>query len=205
MKLAVFDLDHTLLPIDCEWGWVEYMLAAGGESDVVTIYRLRDQLYRDYAEGKLDYDAFGDFQMEILARFPRQSLDRWIEDYASRCINPVITEAARNLVESHRKAEDILVLCTAAYGYIAQPIARLFGIEHVLSAEAEIGVDGEFTGRAEGPHNFSTNKPMRLQRFIDAVQTDNRSLEALSFYSDSASDMPMFDFTAKHHCCPNKT
>ena len=66
MKLAVFDLDHTLLPIDTGDGWTVVLIEKGGlgEEFLETSRRLN----REYHAGTFSLDEMMSFAMGLLAR-----------------------------------------------------------------------------------------------------------------------------------------
>ena len=53
MNLALFDLDHTLLPIDSDYSWGEFSLQIGW-TDPVVFKAKNDQFFADYQAGVLD-------------------------------------------------------------------------------------------------------------------------------------------------------
>lgn len=193
MKLAIFDLDHTLIPMDSEWCWVDWMVAHSDlnpEPIKDTVFRM----YDEYARGVLDFDEFSLWEVRLLAHFRRKTLDEWRQEFLDDWIKPNISDKARSLVQFHIDQGDEVVLCTAAYSYITCPIARLFGINVVMAPEPEETADGEFTGRLTGEHNFAENKVKAIKNYIAAAD-DAR--DELVFYSDSINDRPLFDYVAK--------
>ena len=76
MKLALFDLDNTLLAGDSDFEWAQYLIEQGVLDREV--YEARNQTFYDqYRAGTLDIHEFLDFQLKPLARHPRVQLDRW--------------------------------------------------------------------------------------------------------------------------------
>ena len=100
MQLALFDLDHTLLPCDSDYAWTQYLIDAG-VVDREDFTRKNDDFYAQYRAGMLDVQAFLDFQFAPLADNPRARLDAWHADFMARTIVPVIGQAARALVNRH--------------------------------------------------------------------------------------------------------
>src|SRR6478609_4598404 len=141
MNLALFDLDNTLLAGDSDFQWAQYLI----EQRVLDreVYEARNvEFYEQYKAGTLDIHEFLDFQLKPLSRHPRKVLDEWHREYMRTHIMPIITQKARDLVASHR--DDARAIVTATNRFVTAPIAREFGIEHLVATEPEQH-NGEFT------------------------------------------------------------
>ncbi len=195
MKLAIFDLDHTLMPMDTGDSWVRFLLKRSGR-DPKPVHEKLDEFTRTYREGRIDIDEFERFQMQFLASFRRKDLDRYMEEFIARWIRPNVPDEARVLVNRHREAGDITALCTATYSFVSRAVADVFGIDAVLAAEAEMGADGEFTGRLNGSHAYREGKVLKTRAFIEEQQRLGVRFDGYAFYSDSFNDQPLFDFIA---------
>jgi phosphoserine phosphatase len=60
MRLALFDLDNTLLGGDSDHAWGDY-LCERGFLDAVSYKARNDEFYQDYLAGKLDNAAYLNF------------------------------------------------------------------------------------------------------------------------------------------------
>ena len=148
MPLAIFDLDHTLLAGDSDYLWGCF-LAEQGVVDRSSYERENERYYQEYREGRLDIMAFLAFSLKPLSQHPRDRLDAWHAQFMREKIEPLITAAARSLVERHRAAGDTLMIITATNSFVTGPIATRFGIPHLIATDPE--TDGErFTGRVAG-------------------------------------------------------
>ncbi len=191
MDLAIFDLDHTLLPFDCEWGWINYVAEKAGLNPREAFAPLKP-LYVDYYEKHtLDADAFSRFQMQFMSRFARKDLDLWREEFVREKIAPHVSEKALSLVKSHKDRGDRTAVCSGTYAYLVEPIAKFFGIDAVLCAKPAMDSAGEFLGRLEGPNSFAANKVLFVREYL---QECGVTFNKMYFYSDSLNDKPLFDF-----------
>lgn len=162
MNLTLFDLDNTLLAGDSDFEWAQFLIEQGVLDREV--YEARNQeFYDQYKAGTLDIHAFLDFQLKPLSRHPRAVLDQWHADYMKKKIHPMMRDSARALVAQH--AGDVRVLITATNSFVTAPIARLFGIEHLIATDPEQR-DGEFTGGVSGLPCFKEGKPKRLMAWL---------------------------------------
>ena len=136
MNLALFDLDNTLLAGDSDFEWAQFLIEQGVLDREV--YEARNQeFYDQYKQGTLDIHAFLDFQLKPLGRHPRRQLDEWHARYMQVKIMPMMRESARALVAKHRN--DLCAVVTATNSFVTAPIAREFGIPHLVATEPEIG------------------------------------------------------------------
>jgi HAD superfamily hydrolase (TIGR01490 family) len=187
VKLALFDLDNTLLAGDSDFEWAQFLIEQGvldGE-----VYEARNQAFYDqYKAGTLDINQFLDFQLKPLARHPRAVLEAWHREFMLRKILPLVRDSARALVARHRN--DLRVVITATNSFVTAPIAGEFGIEHLIATEPE-QCDGEFTGSVLDTPCFREGKVQRLEAWLASGGRSLDSFEASWFYSDSLNDLPL--------------
>jgi HAD superfamily hydrolase (TIGR01490 family) len=189
MKLALFDLDHTLLPIDSADAWSHFVVAAGGLDAAAYGARIR-RFADDYRAGNFDVEGYLAFQMELLARFPRAALERWRAQFVAARVAPHVRSEATELVARHRADGYTVALVTGTHAFVTRPIAALFGIEHLLAVEPE-EVDGRFSGRYRGTHTYREGKVRAVEAFLAARGTSLDACEDSVFYSDSINDLPL--------------
>ena len=187
MKLALFDLDNTLLAGDSDFEWAQFLIEQGVLDREV--YEARNQeFYDQYKAGTLDIYQFLDFQLKPLSRHPREVLDEWHREFMQRRILPMVRDSARELVERHRG--DLRAVITATNSFVTAPIAREFGIEHLIATEPEQR-DGEFTGQVTDVPCFREGKVERLERWLESQGRTLESFQQSWFYSDSHNDLPL--------------
>jgi HAD superfamily hydrolase (TIGR01490 family) len=158
------------------------------------VYEARNQAFFDqYKAGTLNILEFLDFQLKPLSRHPRAVLDQWHAAYMKAKIFPMLRASARALVARHKA--DVRVLITATNSFVTAPIAREFGIEHLIATEPEHR-NGEFTGGVTGLPCFKEGKPKRLQAWLAARGETLASYDKVWFYSDSHNDLPLLDMVS---------
>lgn len=191
MNLTLFDLDNTLLPIDSDYEWSRYLVAAG-KVDATHFERENDRFFADYQAGTLDIAEFLAFQLGPLASLPRDELDRLHARYMAEVIMPAIRPAARELVARHQDAGDLCAIVTATNEFVTAPIARAFGIEHLVAVRVE-EVDGRFTGRSPGIPSFREGKVTRVGEWLAGLGHAWESFATTTFYSDSVNDLALLE------------
>jgi len=189
MNIALFDLDNTLLAGDSDFEWAQFLIEQGVLDREV--YEARNQAFYDqYKAGTLDIREFLDFQLKPLARHPRSVLDAWHREFMMQKILPIIRQPARDLVNRH--AGDLRVIITATNSFVTRPIAREFGIEHLIATEPE-KIDGRFTGKVAGIPCFREGKVKRLDEWLAARGKRLADFAESTLYSDSHNDLALLE------------
>jgi HAD superfamily hydrolase (TIGR01490 family) len=189
MNLALFDLDNTLLAGDSDFEWAQFLIDRG-VLDRKT-YEARNQAFYDqYKAGTLNIHEFLDFQLKPLSQYPRTVLDAWHAEYMKQRILPMIRDSARALVDKHR--DEVCVIITATNSFVTAPIARAFGIEHLIATEPEVR-EGAFTGGVSGTPCFREGKVERLEAWLAGRGESMKSILKSTFYSDSHNDLPLLE------------
>ena len=191
MRLALFDLDNTLLGGDSDHAWGDY-LCEREILDPVAYKARNDEFYQDYLAGKLDNTAYLNFCLEILGRTEMAQLDEWHRDYMRDCIEPIILPKALELLARHRDAGDTLLIITATNRFVTAPIAARLGVEHLIATECEM-IDGRYSGRTTDVACFREGKVTRLKRWLEE---SGHSLDGSYFYSDSMNDLALLEQVA---------
>jgi HAD superfamily hydrolase (TIGR01490 family) len=189
VNLALFDLDNTLLNGDSDFEWAQFLIEQGVlDRELFEAKNLA--FYEQYKAGTLDIYKFLDFQLKPLARNARKVLNGWHDDFMQRKVRGMMTVPAQELVARHRAAEDVCVIITATNSFVTSPIAREFGVEHLIATEPE-EKDGEFTGRVSGVPCFREGKITRLEDWLAQRGWGWDSFADSFFYSDSLNDLPL--------------
>jgi HAD superfamily hydrolase (TIGR01490 family) len=187
MRLALFDLDNTLLAGDSDFEWAQFLIDKGVVDREV--YEARNlQFYEHYKAGTLDIHEFLDFQLKPLSRHSRKQLDEWHREFLRSRILPMITQKARDLVASHY--HDARAVVTATNSFVTGPIVREFGIEHLIATEPERNGE-EFTGRVSGVPCFQQGKVTRVEAWLAEHGMNWASFDQTWFYTDSLNDLPL--------------
>lgn len=194
-KLALFDLDHTLLPIDSADGWSHFLVSAAGFPPARADH-IRAEIRRhaaDYRAGRFDVEGYLAFQMALLAQFPRVQLEIWRAHYMRETVMPALRFESQTLVEKHRSDGWTVAMATGTHSFVTGPIAALFGIDHLLAVRPQQGADGEFTGGWLPPHTYQQGKLRAAEQFLAQHGTSFDALEDSTFFSDSINDLPLLE------------
>lgn len=193
MRLALFDLDNTLLSGDSDFEWAQFLIAKGVLDREVHEAQNHD-FYQQYRAGTLDIHEFLDFQLKPLSRHSRAVLDEWHREFMAHRIAPLIGDPARRLLRRH--ADDLRVIITATNSFVTGPIARAFEVEHLIATEPATS-NGEFTGRVAGTPCFREGKIERLRAWLEERGAALESFAESWFYSDSLNDLPLLSIVSR--------
>lgn len=191
MQLALFDLDHTLLNLDSDHEWGEFLIAQGLVDEAS--HRARnDQFYADYQSGTLDAVAYNEFVFQFLAGKPLDELNALHDLYMQRVIRPAMRPDGIAAIEKHRLAGHEIVIITATNSFVTAPIARAFGVSHLIASNPQM-IDGVYTGKLDGEPCFQAGKLHHLQAWLLAHNQGHKPVESWG-YSDSFNDLPLLNF-----------
>lgn len=190
MNIAIFDLDHTLLPLDSDYEWGQFLVRIGAVDGAAFAKRNAD-FYVQYEAGTLDPVEYLEFALGTLAQFPRKQLNDWHQQFMADVIQPAILPAALDLVSKHQDADDLVLIVTATNRFVTGPIAQALGVTNLIAAEPELTADGEITGKLLGIPTSGEGKITHTQTWLAAMGKSLDSFERSYFYSDSQNDIPL--------------
>ena len=191
-KLALFDLDHTLLPLDSDYQWAVFMAETGRAGDPAEALRRNQELMDRYNAGDLTAEQAAEFMLGLLAAHPPHLLAAWHEEFMQKVIRPAMTKQAIALVEQHLRAGDLCAVVTATNSFVTSPIARAFGIPTLIATEPEYKA-GRYTGKIDGTPSFKHGKVIRVQNWLASLGKTLPDFETSYFYSDSSNDLPLLE------------
>ncbi|MBE0621068.1 MAG: HAD family hydrolase [Burkholderiales bacterium] len=191
MELVLFDLDNTLLNGDSDYEWAQFLIEQGVLERASYEHR-NEEFFEQYKAGRLDIYAFLDFQLAPLAQYPRAQLDSWHALFMAKKILPIIFDAARRLVNRSLQEGHLCAIVTATNSFVTAPIAREFGVAHLVATEPE-QIDGRFTGKVSGTPCFREGKIARVEQWLAAQGRRWGDFAVSRFYSDSHNDLPLLE------------
>ena len=170
MSLAIFDLDNTLLSIDSDHAWGEFLLEQGAV-DPVAYREANERFMADYNAGTLDMAAFLEMALKPLADNSPEQLSAWHQQFMASKIEPNILPKAEELRD------------------ITAPIAERLGVDHLIAVNPEVK-EGRYTGRVSGIPSYREGKVTRLEKWLE---DQDLTMEGAWFYSDSHNDLPLLE------------
>jgi len=191
-KLALFDLDHTLIPFDSDYSWGEFTVGLGW-NEATEFKRRNDAFYADYKAGTLDIHAYCRFATAAVCRQGPEASRTAHAQYMQQVVLPGIKPQALKLVQDHQAAGDTVIIITATNEFVTRPIAKAFGVDELLAIDLEVdNASGWYTGAIKGVPSFREGKVTRMEAWLAARGLDWSGVHT-TFYSDSINDVPLLE------------
>ena len=195
MMLTLFDLDHTLLPIDSDYSWGVFTTTIGW-TDPVDFGRRNDEFFAHYKAGTLDIHDYVRFATEAVRRQGAANAEVAHALFMRSVVEPAITPQALALVRAHRAAGDALVIVTATNEFVTGPIAQALGVPDLIAVELERdaspGGSGWITGEIKGVPSAREGKVMRVEQWLSSRKLTWTDVER-TFYTDSINDLSLLE------------
>ena len=190
-RLALFDLDHTLLPIDSDFEWGEFTTRIGW-TDAQEFGRRNAEFFADYQAGTLDIRAYVRFATEAVRQQGPEAAAAAHARFMQEVIAPAIRPQALELLRQHQQAGDHVLIITATNEFVTRPIAQALGVAELLATELERDTQGWFTGNVAGEPNMREGKVRRMEQWLAQRQWGWGDVHS-TFYSDSTNDIPLLE------------
>lgn len=192
MKLALFDLDGTLIARDSDHAFGEFLIALGW-ADGAAFARENDRFYRQYQAGTLDIAAYVEFATRPWRDRSAAEQAAALERFMREVMQPAIDRRALALVRAHRDAGDLVAIATSTNEFVTRPIADAFGVQHLIATELERNAAGRIDGRIRGVPALREGKVARVEQWLAAQGLRLDAFDASVFYSDSPNDLPLLE------------
>jgi HAD superfamily hydrolase (TIGR01490 family) len=190
---AFFDMDFTLLAVDCELTWKNMLVDRGicAEQE-----RALAQHYIElHDNGKTPRDEYLHFLLKDFVDRTVEELESLARENFEKNIRHEIYAEALKSVAQYRNQGIPTVLLSGSTRPIIEPIAQFFGITDVICTELEI-LAGRFTGHVDGLYRIQEHK---VSAAIDWCHAHGTTPNRSAFYGDSMSDIPMFEIVGQPH------
>ena len=189
--LALFDLDHTLLPLDSDYEWGEFTIRIGW-NDPVEFARRNDAFYAHYQAGTLDVHDYVRFATEAVRLRGPEAAAAAHARFMHEVITPAIRPQAISLIRQHQAAGDEVLIVTATNEFVTAPIARALGVAQLLAVRLARDANGWYTGEIDGIPTMREGKVRRMEQWLEERGLTWAGVES-TFYSDSMNDVPLLD------------
>ena len=170
MNLCLFDLDHTLLPLDSDHEFGEFLIRQG-LADAVLYRQTNDGFYQQYCEGTLVLDDYIRFTTSIWREMSPAEQMKLQQAFMDEVIYPAMQPQAVELVERHRAQGDLLAIVTATNEFVTRRV----------------------TGDIDGVPSFREGKITRVEQWLADKGHQLSDFGRVSFYSDSPNDLPLLE------------
>ena len=182
-EVYLFDMDETLINVDCDVTWKEFAVKYGYAPE--NALAEADRFYQEYCAGTLDIDEFLTFQLAEFAGKTVEEAEAMSRQHFAEFVRPAMRKDAMELLETIHAAGKITALLSATNTIISTPVAEAFGIKTVLGPRLELGADGRYTGKITGIYTVREKKVTAAEEFSRKIGI---GLDKFSAYGDSYND-----------------
>jgi HAD superfamily hydrolase (TIGR01490 family) len=194
-NITLFDLDHTLLPLDSDYSWGEFTTQIGW-TDPVAFKNRNDEFFAQYKRGELKISEYVRFATQAIKDQGAAKSIAAHAQFMSATIQPAIKKAATDLIAKHLAAGDQLVIVTATNEFVTRPIATALGIDELIAVELEkdesVGGTGWITGEIKGVPSAHEGKVTRVEAWLAAKNLSWQNVHT-TFYTDSINDLALLE------------
>ncbi|WP_334133676.1 HAD family hydrolase [Tepidimonas sp.] len=190
--VTLFDLDHTLLPLDSDHEWGVFTTRIGW-TDAEEHTRRNDAFYADYLAGRLDIHAYARFAIDAVRQRSPEEAAAAHARFMDEVIRPALHPQALALVRAHQARGDRVAIVTATNEFITRPIAEAFGVPDLIAVELERDASGWFTGAIRGVPSYREGKVVRVRQWLQAQGLEWDERVHVTVYSDSDNDLPLLE------------
>ena len=192
MRLALFDLDHTLLPLDSDYSWGQFTVGLGWR-DATDFGAANERFYQAYKAGTLDIHEYVRFAIAAVREQGMAQAQAAHQRYMAEVIRPAMRPAALALVQEHQRRGDTVIIVTATNAFVTRPIAQAFGVAHLIAIDLATDANGLPTGEIAGTPSFREGKIARVEQWLSDRGLGWGQVEHSVFYSDSINDLPLLE------------
>jgi HAD superfamily hydrolase (TIGR01490 family) len=192
MKLALFDLDHTLLPIDSDYEWGNFTLKLGWVNPTEFAAQ-NDLFFAQYKAGQLDGPAYVRFATEAFVRQGPVAAVAAHAQFMAEVIEPNIRPQALELLAKHRALGHQIIIVTATNEFVTAPIAKHLGVDELIAVKLQRDASGWFTREIEGVPSMQVGKVTRVEQWLAARGRSWADVSHSVFYTDSMNDLALLE------------
>lgn len=180
-------MDRTLVRVDTATLYIRHQRKKG-HATLRDVARVAWWMLT-YTLGVIDAERVAAKALESFKGKKETWLRETCEELFTEFVFGHIADAGRKAVARHREAGDFVAIVTGATPYIAAPLARELGIDHVIATRLEVH-DGRFTGKVSPPMSYGKGK---IELAARLALEHGFSLGEATFYSDSITDLPLLE------------
>ena len=187
VKLAIFDLDNTILKIDSDYEMVNYLI---DKSLISEKYRkINENYFNSYEDGSININNFSEFSLKPFVGMKQDHINFILDDFYYKIIEPAYNLNLIKIINKHKKANQEILLASATNSLIVSYISSKLGFKDFISSKV-IFKSGICTGKVKQPHALGEGK---LELVKEYCWDSNFSLNNACFYSDSINDLPLLE------------
>jgi HAD superfamily hydrolase (TIGR01490 family) len=191
-NIIIFDMDNTLVSADTMDLWGQFLEKKGIAKEKEK--QMRIKFNQDYHARQLDVNEYFRFETDLLNNITLDMREEWRKEFFYSYVEPKISRTGLRLIEEYKRhPENIVLLMTATFSFVASPVAAYAKVHDLIATEVEIE-EGIYTGSISGIASLGQGK---VERFKLWLREKNITPAYTVLYSDSINDLPLLNFVNK--------
>lgn len=186
MPVAFFDLDKTIIAENSAKLW---LAALWQQKRIKPIEMLRASYW--LTKYHLGFTKLDNVILKSLSLFKGEQASIILEEttkFFFAKLRNLYRPGALAVIEKHRQQGTKVALLTSSFDGLAMLVQNDLKLDYCLSTTLEVDNQGLYTGKTIGFPCFGTHKVTYAQELCNRLKI---SLQECTFYTDSASDMPL--------------
>jgi HAD superfamily hydrolase (TIGR01490 family) len=114
-----------------------------------------------------------------------------VDSFADRALANNIRPGARTAIARDKAEGRQVVMATASYRFYAKEIADRLGFDECIGTNSILGLDSQVHAKIDGENCYG---PAKLRMILDWFERTSQQRGHVRFYSDHASDAPVFEW-----------
>ncbi len=184
--LYIFDLDETLIAVDSDMAWHEFLVEKGIVTDLNYLAEDR-RLMNLYSLGELNIEEYLAFSHAPLRTIATEEIAELVDECIDVKILPYFYSEAKALIASLSKDNTEMLIISATSSFIVHAVAAKLGIKHALGIDLVIE-DNCYTAIPSTVPSYREGKVVRLNHWLSK---QDQEFDQLYFYTDSINDLPL--------------
>ncbi|QLC25996.1 HAD-IB family hydrolase [Parasphingopyxis algicola] len=194
-KIALYDLDKTITKRPT---YMSFLLHAAWRHERWRLVFLPGLLFlfAGYLVRALDRGGLKERMHDMLLGSPvdAEKMAAIAESFAEETLRDNVHPQALARIAKEKAAGHRLVLATASYAFYVEPLARRLGFDDLIGTRVKRDADGAILAEIDGENCYGVSKLRRVMAWAEEQGLD-RADAAVRFYSDSPTDLPVFDWS----------
>jgi HAD superfamily hydrolase (TIGR01490 family) len=190
--LAIYDMDRTVTRYATFTPFLLYC-AAKRAPWRLALAPLAALSMLAYAGKAIDRARLKEINHRLLLghRRTQKELAPLLAGFAERTLRTNIRPGARAAIARDKAEGRRVVMATASYRFYAAEIARRLGFDECIGTDTILGLDQEVHAKIDGANCYG---PAKLAMIETWLAREGLTRAHVRFYSDHASDLPVFDW-----------
>ncbi len=181
--VAIFDFCETLISFQTADRFVDFVAEKNLRNNLI------DKLCSVVSKIPFVSRVHKELKLLKIKGLSESKLRKLADEYVDQVLKPAVIDITMERIKFHKSQNHLLVIASGGYDIYLENFAAKFGFDVVVGTNIDI-VTCRATGRIKGLDCLNGSKVVKLK---DAIVLENYDLDASYCYSDSLSDMPIFN------------